>query len=137
MSKRARQVAYGLLIVAGFGGAAYSFLGRSSPAKVRDTLTIQGLCLSCKHEGTVQHPNTEPAPHKCPQCGQLAVYPLMYCFDCRRRFVPDLVRTDPSGPPRIPPSFRCPGCRSANVMQFIPNQPELEPVGDLPPPRWN
>lgn len=136
MSNRQRQVLYGVLIVAGFGGAAYSFLWRSTAARISDTLTTQGVCLSCQREAAVRHAISEPAPHKCSACGQPAVYPLMYCFDCRKRFVPELVRTDPGGPLRIPPSFRCPGCRSSNVTQFIPDQPEMQPVGDLPWPRW-
>jgi DNA-directed RNA polymerase subunit RPC12/RpoP len=136
VSKGPRQLVFGLIIVIGFGAAAYSLFGRRSGPTIAREFTETGICLSCKTEGEVTYPRGEVAPHRCPKCGAQAFYPYYFCFDCKKRFVPALVQRQPGEPLRLPLGIACTSCGSSNVSPFLPNEPDYEPVGDAPLPKW-
>jgi DNA-directed RNA polymerase subunit RPC12/RpoP len=136
VSKGSRQLLLTAIIVVGFGAAAYSFLGRRGGPSIAKDFTEPGVCLSCKTEGEVTYPRAEAAPHRCPKCGAQAFYPYYFCFDCKKRFVPALVQRQPGEPLRLPLGIACTRCGSSNVSPFLPNQPDYEPSGDAPLPKW-
>jgi DNA-directed RNA polymerase subunit RPC12/RpoP len=137
MAASQRNLILGVIIVIGFGAAAYSFVFRGRrDATAATQFTEAGVCLSCKTEGEVTYPRQEAAPHKCPKCGTPAFYPWYFCFDCQKRFVPALVRRDPGGPLRLPLGIACTSCGGTNVSVFLPNQADYRPSGDAPLPKW-
>jgi hypothetical protein len=125
-------VAVVALVVAGymfFGGP-----GRSGA--VAEVFTEQAVCLACQREAEVSHRAGEAAPWKCPHCSEVAAYPWLYCHDCNKRFVPQLVPGQNGEPPRMPGFPRCPLCRGQNFGTFLPGTPGQEPTGDAPLPKW-
>ncbi len=97
-------------------------------------ITIHGLCLACKDESDSTHGPRDIAPFHCDKCGADAVYPVQYCFNCNKRFIPKLVQREPDGPLRLPLMFRCPGCGSPSVMQYVPDL--CQGTENLPWPSW-
>ena len=138
MNPAVRNCLYGLIILAGAGGAGYMLFGRTKENVAVNAahFSVDGMCLACKSETKLSVPREEEAPHRCPKCGQQAVYPLWYCEDCKKRFVPVLERRDPNGPPRMPVSVACPNCRGQSVAPYIPEAQLETPAGDQPLPPW-
>ncbi len=136
MAKSQRQLLFVVIIIVGFGGAAYGLFGRKAGPSSAKQFTETGICLSCKTEAQVTYPRAEAAPHRCPKCGGQAFYPYYFCFDCKKRFVPALVQRQSGEPLRLPLGMACTSCGSASVSPFLPNQPDYESVGDAPLPKW-
>ncbi len=135
MSRSARQGLLAVLGILALGGAGYFFLsGQRGEAAIPRQITTFGVCLSCKKEAELKHSFAEVPPYRCPTCGTDAFYPLMFCNDCRTRFVPQPEKVDASGPPRPPAVPICPKCRQGNVSSYIPMMCEV--AGDAPLPRW-
>lgn len=137
MSQPQRNVVLGAIAVAAIVVAIVLFArgGAQSRAVPKD-YTIEGVCLACREEAQITQPLGEYAPFPCPHCGKQAVYPWFYCYDCNRRFVPELVRPEPNGPLRLPMGPRCTACRSNHVGQYDPQWPTQHPIGDAPLPKW-
>jgi hypothetical protein len=121
-----------LIVVLG----AFYLLGSKAAPPIPKDLSADCVCLSCKVESEVKYPREEAAPHRCPKCGTQAAYPVFYCFNCKHRFVPTLVRGDSSGPPRLPMTIACPKCGTQGAMAYIPNEPMFTPTGEILLPRW-
>jgi DNA-directed RNA polymerase subunit RPC12/RpoP len=137
VSRSQRQVLLGAVAVVAFAIAAYSFFGRGKGGpNLPKEFSEAGICLSCKTEGRVTYPHAEPAPHRCPKCGEAAFYPYYFCFECKKRFVPALVQIRAGEPLRLPVGIACTSCGSTSVSPFLPNQPDYEPSGDAPLPKW-
>ena len=136
MSTGSRQLLLLGIVIVAFGGAGYSIFGRKSGPSVAKEFTETGVCLSCKAEGEVTYPRAEVAPHRCPKCDAQAFYPFYFCFECKKRFVPALVQRQAGEPLRLPLGVACTSCGGSNVSPFLPNQPEYEPAGDAPLPKW-
>lgn len=133
-----RNLILGVIAVIGFGGAAFMFArgGGGRPA-LADTARDYGVCLACQEQAWITHSAGERAPFKCPKCGAQAAYNLFYCFDCGKRFVPPLDRSNPDGPPRLPPIVgACAACGSRSVMGYVHEGMGEEPVGTAPLPKW-
>ena len=116
---------------------AVTLMARSRIAGSTPTqYTVRGICLACQAEAETTQPLAAEPPFVCPKCGKQAVYPWFFCYDCQKRFIPDLVRPRPSEPLRIPswPSCPCSNCRSTHVGQYDPLL--HNPVGDAPLPKW-
>jgi len=133
-----RQLILGLVALIAVIAAAYALLrSGQKPVGISTEFSEYGVCLACKYEGQVDYPREQPAPHRCPKCGQQAFYPLYFCFDCKRRFVPALERNDPAQPARVPLIIACPNCTSSRVSPFLGGQAGYEPEGpDVPLPHW-
>lgn len=120
-------------------GAGVLFLRSSSSASASlpHTQTVHGVCLSCKTEATLTAPLSDHDPYACPKCGKRSLYPLYYCADCQKRFVPNLSRPTPGEAPRVPISVTCPACTGGNVAPFDSEMIPADSVkGDLPLPKW-
>lgn len=136
MSKGQRNLLLGGIAVAAIAVAILLFArGRGSSALPKE-YTIWGVCLACQEEAETTQPLADYAPFECPHCSQHAVYNWFYCYDCKKRFVPDLGRPDPGGPLRLPTGLRCRACRSDYVGQYDPQLPTQDPVGTAPLPDW-
>lgn len=120
-----------IVVTAGF----YTLGSRAAPKIAKDS-TEDCVCLSCKTESEVTYPREEAAPHRCPKCGTQAAYPVFYCFNCKHRFVPTLVKGDASSPPRLPGTIACSKCGAQGAMAYIPNEPMFTPTGEIILPRW-
>ena len=96
------------------------------------------VCLACQLECEIHHGPQDLVPFKCPNpdCGQVAAYPWYFCYDCKKRFVPQPLMREPGGPLRPPENIRCTACGSGNVTQWGP-WIEEQPVGDAPLPKWS
>lgn len=136
MSSTARNAAVGVIAVALIAFAVYRFGRAGGAAPIPSQYTIEGVCLACKNEVRADASLNQPQPLRCPSCGQDAVYEWMYCNACKKRFVPNLARPDPQGPPRVPVVPSCSACGSTNVTAYIPEDPTQQPVGDAPLPPW-
>lgn len=140
MNEGQRNILMGGVAIILIGGAVAVFALRGGGnTKLPTDSTIYGVCLACEEDVTTTQPLGAIAPYPCPHCDKQAVYPWMYCFDCNRRFVPDLVRPDINGPLRMPGYPKCPcrGCRSDYVGQYDPEMPNQNPVADVPLPKWS
>jgi Zn ribbon nucleic-acid-binding protein len=132
-----KQLVLVLVALGAFGIAAYLVFGRSaSTVQIGKNFTEAGVCLSCKAEGQVSYPREEPAPHRCPKCGEQAFYPYYFCNDCKYRFVPPLVAGPAGTPPGLPLGAVCPRCQSSSVGPWFADQPGYEPEGTMPLPKW-
>jgi DNA-directed RNA polymerase subunit RPC12/RpoP len=123
-------IVLGVLVVV-VGG--FYLLGSKAAPKIASNLTEDCVCLSCKVESVVSYPREEAAPHRCPKCGTQAAYPVYYCFNCKHRFVPTLVKGDP---PRVPATIACPKCGTQGAMPYVQNEPMFTPTGEILLPRW-
>ena len=120
----------GVLIVV---TAGFYTLGSKAAPKISKDATAYCVCLSCKTESEVKYPREEAAPHRCPKCSTQAAYPVYYCFNCKHRFVPTLVK---GNPPRLPATIACPKCGAQGAMAYIPNDSMFTPTGEIILPRW-
>ena len=137
MSTGQRNLLLGGIAIAALAVSVVLFARGRSAGALPNQYSIRGICLACQKESQSTHGLTEEPPFVCPHCGKQAVYPWFYCFECQKRFVPDLARPGPGQPLRFPswPSCPCPNCRSSRVGQFDPAlQPT--PLGDAPLPKW-
>ncbi len=130
----------GLLVgsaVVALAVAAVLFARGRTAGQLPSQYTTRGICLACQKESESRHALTDIPPFVCPHCGKAAVYPWYYCYDCKKRFVPDLVRMEPGRPLRVPTwtSCPCPNCRSAQVTQWDPSF-QGQAAGDAPLPKW-
>lgn len=136
MDERQRRtlfVALALLLVAALVVLVF---WRSTPRAIPSTLATHGVCLSCKKSGVQKHAVNQIFPIKCESCGAEAFYGWYFCFDCRHRFVPELVKR-PGEPPRYPITISCPKCKNTNVCGIVPqDERQANPAGDLPLPKW-
>jgi hypothetical protein len=126
-------IVLGVLVVV-VGG--FYLLGSKAAPKISANLTEDCVCLSCKAESVIAYPREETAPHRCPKCGTQAAYPVFYCFECKHRFVPTLVRYNASSPPGLPATIACPKCAKTGAMPYMPDNPMFTPTGDILLPRW-
>lgn len=115
----------------------YSVRNSSNRDKYPQELTVDGVCLACKHEVKARIKATsEFAPYECPLCKEVAVYPWFYCDNCRMRFVPELIPgAGHDGKPALPASPKCTSCKSNLVTQYIPGF-HPQPAGNAPFPKW-
>ena len=137
MNPQKRKVIMGGVAIAAFVIAGVLLIRNMGAASTESTsVDVNGVCLACKKEVQASYPLV-PAPHQCPQCSAVAVYPWMYCRDCEMRFVPELEVRD--GVPRIPMIPRCPKCGGGQAEPWYPGiEQEFETTskGDLPLPKW-
>lgn len=139
MSQSQRNVLLGGIAVVLIAVAAVVYATRTRPSfRVPDQFGFKGVCLACSQESDATQAANESPPALCPHCGKAALYPWFFCYDCQKRFVPDLVRPQSDGPLRLPAWPKCPcrGCRSGNVGPWDPEMPTQQPVGDVPLPKW-
>jgi hypothetical protein len=140
VSQSQRNVVFGAIAVVALAVAAYLFISNSGgQAEIASELRTYGRCLACSYESFIDYNRNQIPPFPCPDCSETAVYSLYYCYDCHKRFVPNLEKIDADGPPRppVPPLVvLCPQCRGDTVMAFIPDKMGEEPQGDLPWPDW-
>jgi hypothetical protein len=137
VSVQKKPVVLGLVAVAAFGVSAYLVFGRGSPAiEIGKSFTENGVCMSCKAESQLAYPREEIAPHRCPKCGEQAFYPYYFCNDCKYRFVPALVTGSAGTPPRMPLGVSCTHCQSSSAGPWFADQPDYQPAGTMPLPKW-
>lgn len=134
-----RNVGLGLLALGIIGVAIYfASTGISAEqARLPSTARVFGQCLACKQILEVEHRATDVAPFPCQVCGRVAVYDLLYCRQCRKRFVPALAKSVAADPPRLPATPLCTACGSADACAYDPRSPRQQPSGDAPPPPWS
>ncbi|MGD8451211.1 MAG: hypothetical protein PVJ57_05280 [Phycisphaerae bacterium] len=137
MAEKQRNVVLGSIAVIALLVALYMFFGFGSGRQRPDTYTIQGLCLGCQQEVKLSFAAGEREPYECPQCRQMAVYPWLYCYECQKLFIPNLVRGADGEPLRYPGHPACPACRTQHVGSYVPELPTQKPTGKLPPPEWS
>lgn len=97
---------------------------------------IDGVCLACRQEAETSFTPSEQEPLKCPHCAEQAVYSWWICLDCKKKFVPRLVRAGEDGPPRRVAIPTCVECKSAKTAGFIDEFPDHEPSGIAQLPEW-
>ena len=135
MADSKRPLVLGIVGILAAVIAIYMFFGYGRSAERPTAALVKGVCLACQQEVESEHALHERAPFVCPKCGEQAVYPWLYCFECNMRFVPRLEQRDDGGPPRMPAHPRCPACRSRGVGAFIPEIANPETT-DAPLPEW-
>jgi hypothetical protein len=124
------SVAAVLLIAAGLR-LTFSHSTAGVPAR----FTADAVCLACQQDVTVTPKLSEPAPWKCPKCGEQAAYTWLYCPRCEVKFIPELVRVH-GRPPRQPMIPTCPRCGGQHVTAYWAKDPEQPAQGRLPLPKW-
>lgn len=137
MAEKQRNVLLGTVAVVAVLVALYMFFGFGSGRTRPDTYAIQGVCLACQQEMEFSYAAGEREPFKCSGCGEMALYPWMYCYDCRKLFVPNLVRAGDGEPLRFPGHPSCPACRTQHVGTYVPKMPTQKPDGKLTLPTWS
>ncbi|MFN0135819.1 MAG: hypothetical protein ACKVS9_06840 [Phycisphaerae bacterium] len=126
-----KAVGLSILAIVVFGLAGWRILAGSGELKMSKTFTAQGICLSCKTEGTVEYAAKTVPPYKCASCDAESFYSFWYCMDCQYRFVPDLMKDAPRRPVPYPVCLHC-NCKT--VSAWIP---ELMPQrGDAKLPKY-
>ncbi len=126
----------GVAIVAIAAAAYFTFSGYGRQKPLPTTVHTLGVCLANGKDVEITHELDEVAPWTCPECGEQAVYPWLYCFDCQRRFVPKLDR-DSQGILRMPPYPACPACGSQSYSAFKPEDRRQElKRKDARLPKW-
>lgn len=137
MNPKARQVVLGILSLMIVGVAVGLYVVRSGGDATPSEFNMHGICLACQEEVDVEVSLRNPPPLKCPKCGEVAVYRLLYCKNCQNTFAAEIIRRDGEGrlrPARIP---SCPGCGSGEVSPFpLPDPNAYEVKGRLPLPPW-
>jgi predicted RNA-binding Zn-ribbon protein involved in translation (DUF1610 family) len=119
-----------LLLIAGYRLILHALQPDILPTHINPN----AVCLACQKDVAVTPRLSEAPPWKCPQCGQASVYTWLYCYDCRKRLVPNL---ELRGGTRMPPIMpACPKCGGTRVGAYDPIDPEQKSEGDLPLPKW-
>ena len=137
MSQKGRQAALGVLAVVLLAAAVVIYVARTSGGTgTSETFTIDGICLACQQPVTVKYHCSERLPAVCPLCGERAVYQTYYCYDCRKRFVPDLVPASDGGPPALPMIPSCPLCGGRYVAPYLAVDPDHQDAEWAPLPKW-
>lgn len=119
-----------------FGAALFMYLRPRAGASLPATKRMYVVCLACKHEFEVETSVDAQAPYKCASCDRLATYPVYFCFDTNRLFVPDLQRTEPGAPPRIKYPVISPFSRSTSVGAYDPADPRAQSAKKPTLPKW-
>ncbi len=134
-SSRSKMV-LGSIAVLALAIAAYVTLSSGEElAAPGETLRVTGVCLACQAAVDQQYPRRAHTPYHCDACGEDAVYPWLFCHDCKKRVVPRLA-DDRDGVPRIPLNPTCPACGGPSLMQWLSEEPMHEAVEDAPLPAW-
>ena len=134
MNDSTKSAVLGGVALVVLGGAAYLFFKPRAAVSFPTRYTIEGVCLACHAQDRVDAKLTDPPPHRCSKCGQSAIFGWYYCQDCKKRFVPNPVKSaDRISLPVIP---SCGGCGSQRVSQYASDDPEQTPAGDAPLPKW-
>lgn len=125
------------VVALGAAGILFFRAGSAASTALPTTAGIHGVCLSCKAESAISVPLSDHDPYACPKCNTRSLYPLYFCTDCMKRFVPQLSRPAPGEPLRVPMSVLCPSCRGGNSVPFDAESIPADMVkGDLPLPNW-
>ena len=138
MNQQTRNFVLGAVAIVALGAAAFLYArGSGGGSMLPREYKMKGVCLACQKEGEYTIAARTAAPYKCKECGKEAVYPFYYCFNCKKRFVPDLVRLQPGGPLRLPPETKCPcpTCQSTDIGQWVADATQA-PTGTAPLPKW-
>jgi DNA-directed RNA polymerase subunit RPC12/RpoP len=137
MDNAKRNLIFGIVAVALLGFAGYRLFSTTrNPIRLPEDITTYGVCLACGQDAIVGHKLRANAPFECQRCGEMAVYPWYYCYDCMRRFVPPLGRDNPNEPAHVLPMPRCTACGCRAVAPYDPERPDQAPVEDVEPPEW-
>jgi hypothetical protein len=97
---------------------------------------VHGVCLACREHAQLRVPLRELEPYECPECGERAVYQWWFCFECKYRFVPNLVRPAGGGPPHVPFAPACPNCKGNMCGAWVADDPAYQPAGEAELPKW-
>ena len=137
MENSTRNIVLGTIAALALGLAAWRFVSKT-PQKfeIPDTINSHAVCLSCKQDAFIGHPKDAAAPWTCPGCGAEACYAWLYCADCNRRFVPNLIQREGFDRPIPNPYPYCTHCGCPNVSNFSPSNEEQSPIGDAALPEW-
>ena len=135
MSKTHKNLLFAGLAIVLLVVAGYRQVGYASREGLPTQATTNSICLACQKEVAVTAEITDRPPWVCPLCGERAVYPWIYCYRCKMRFVPELVRY-PGQPPKMPAIPACPKCGRTETGACLADDPEQPVEGDLPLPKW-
>jgi len=136
MDNTTKNIVLATVAVALLGFAGFRLLGgRSDPRHLPDEIPGAGVCLACGLEVQYGRAPGESEPFECPACGERAVLPWLYCYECDHRFVTNLIRNE-DGPARANAFPICPHCNCRNFGAFMPESGRQAPVGDAPLPKW-
>ena len=133
-----RNVTLAVIAVAVLGVAVYRIKGSASEESiVPSKLTNHGHCMACALDTGFTVDKNDKTPHACPDCQERALYQWMFCRDCNKKFIPNLVyRRAESEFPQPEPFFSCPACGCSSYSLFSPDDPMLEVVGTAKMPDW-
>ena len=138
MKKEVKNALMAAVIVLAIGVVALRMFrggGGGGPAPLPTDYTIEGVCMACKAQARLTQNLRERPPFECATCKKAAVYPWMYCPDCRYRFIPNLEKSE-NGPPRFPVVPACTHCGKARGTGYDSRDTDQKPVGDAPLPKW-
>ena len=121
----------GLLIIV---AATYYFSRPSPTADLPREVRVSCVCLDCQQQVQIRAKVSNPAPYECPECGSRAVYTLLVCHDCGKKFVPNLERYPDEEYPLPPVIPSCLACGSRNVGGYSGDEPI--PEDELVLPEW-
>lgn len=131
----ARRVVLGLLFLTLAGAAIYQLL-RRDPQRVampRD-MSVVVICLQCRAETPVAVALSQDEPYACPQCMAHSAYRWLYCYDCKHRFIGELVADPETGlHVKRPGPPVCPSCGGGNTGGYNAHSATQKPVADLLP----
>lgn len=135
MSETVRRV-LGLILAAGLLGSLGYYLVRPGSERHAPTkANIGGVCLECKQSAQLSVGLREIPPHECPRCHKSALYPVFFCYDCHKLFVPKLTIAAGDPLPRLPlfpACLLCGGLRTGGRSATDPAQQS----GEVALPDW-
>lgn len=106
------------------GVAAYLLIsGMQSGAEFPKEQSAYVVDLETKEEKVLDYGAGETAPFVNEATGRRTFYPIWWCSDCERRFVPQ-ASVGADGVPRIPAMPSCPVCNQMHTGQWAPEWPE-------------
>lgn len=133
-----KTLALGAFALAVFGVAGFLVYRHYTSGRDNSPIAFDssGVCLACKQDVSFSHDPLELEPFKCPACGQAAVYKWMYCNECHKRFVPNLIHSAVDKNWHFPQTPSCTICRCLDVQYFVGEIGGQLAVGDAELQKW-
>ncbi len=108
----------GAILIIAVAASGFFFVRAQRAGQLEEGRETAGVCLACEQEVVVKHRFDEGAPFNCSACGEKAVFPWMFCYECNYKFVPDLEMLPGTNEPNFPLQPQCRHCKCYQVTYY-------------------